>query len=328
MIKRFCSYYKPHLKLFLVDISCAFAVAFCDFFFPNITGNIIDDYIPNRNIRLLLIWCCVLLAIFIIKAILNYCVNYYGHSVGVRMQADMRRDIFTRMQTLPFKYFDSTKTGNIMSRIINDLMDISELAHHGPEGLFVSAVMLIGSFTMLCIVSVPLTLIIFAFVPIMIVFATKMRKKMGNAFTKTREEIAEVNASIENSISGIRVSKAFTNSQKEEDKFTKNNKAFVKSRELAFKAMSEFHFGMGLFTDILNLSVMVGGGLFCYFGYITIGEFVKYMLYINMFLLPIHKIIDFVEQFQNGMSGFKRFCEIMDTKPEYEKPDALNVEKV
>lgn len=328
MIKRFCSYYKPHWKLFLFDISCAFAVAFCDFFFPNITGNMIDDYIPNKNLRLIIVWSCVLLLVFIIKSILNYCVNFYGHSVGVRMQSDMRRDVFKKMQTLPFKYFDSTKTGTIMSRIINDLMDISELAHHGPEGLFVSAVMLTGSFTMLCIVSVPLTLIIFAFIPLMILFAIKMRKKMGKAFTKTREEIAEVNSSIENSISGIRVSKSFTNSKKEEEKFTKNNKSFVKAREFAYKAMAEFHLGMGLFTDVLNLTVLVGGGLFCYFEYISVGEFVKYMLYINMFLLPIERIINFVEQFQDGMSGFERFCEIMDTEIEYEKPDAIEIKEV
>ncbi|WMJ23658.1 ABC transporter ATP-binding protein [Paludicola sp. MB14-C6] len=328
MIKRFLSYYKPHWKLFAFDIVCSFVVAGCDLFFPSITGNIIDDYIPNKNIRLLVIWSIALLAIFILKAALNYFIQYYGHCVGVRMQADMRRDIFKHMQKLPFTFFDSHKTGSIMSRIINDLMEVSELAHHGPEDLFVSSVMLISSFIILCFISLPLTLIIFAIVPLLVWFAAKMRKRMMNAFTATREEISEINASLESSISGIRVSKAFTNSEHEEKKFEKNNKSFKKAREFAYKTMSEFHSGMGLLTDFLNLVVMFGGGLYAYWGYITPGEFVKYLLYINMFLMPIRKIIGFIEQYQNGMSGFKRFIEILDSEPERETENAKDIENV
>lgn len=328
MIKRFIRYYKPHWKLFTIDMICAFLVSGCDLFYPTISGNIIDDYIPNKNIRLLVVWSVALLGIFLFKAALNYFIQYFGHCVGVRMQADMRRDIFKHMQKLPFSFFDSHKTGSIMSRIINDLMEVSELAHHGPENLFVSTVMLVSSFTILCFISLPLTLIIFALVPLLIWFATKTRTKMLNAFTKTREEISEINASLENSISGIRVAKAFTNSKHEEAKFAKNNVSFKKAREYAYKTMAEFHSGMGLITDILNLVVMFVGGIYAYFGYITPGQFVKYILYVNMFLTPIRNIIGFIEQYQNGMSGFKRFIEILDAEPEKETEGARDIENV
>lgn len=327
-IKRFLSYYKPHKKLFALDMICAFACAVCDMFYPSITGNIIDDYIPNNNLRLLVTWSVILICIFIVKALLNYVVIYFGHSVGVRMQADMRRQVFKHIQKLPFSFFDSHKTGSIMSRIINDLMEISELAHHGAEDLFVSAIMLVGSFSILCSINLWLTLIIFITIPFLVLFASKMRKRMAKAFTKTREEIANVNAELENSIAGIRVAKAFTNSDCEEMKFEKGNMSFRRAREFAYRTMAEFHSGMGFLTDFLNLVVMVGGGLFCFYGQITFGEFVKYLLYVNLFLTPIKKIINFVEQYQNGMSGFKRYTEILDTNPEEETPDAVNVENV
>lgn len=328
MVRKFISYYKPHWKMFSLDMLCALLVSGCDLFYPNITGNIIGEYIPNRQIRLLLIWGAALLGIFILKAGLNYFIQFYGHCVGVRMQADMRREIFAHMQKLPFSFFDSNKTGSIMSRIVNDLMDVSELAHHGPENLFVSAVMLIGSFIILCQINLWLTLGIFALIPLLILVAVKMRNRMGKAFTKTREEIAGVNASLENSISGIRVAKAFTSSEHEAEKFEENNHSFQRAREFAYRTMAEFHSSMGLLTDLLNLAVMVGGGLFCYFGTISVSEFVKYILYINLFLTPIRQIINFIEQFQNGMSGFKRYIEILNVVPEPETPGAVDVQNV
>lgn len=328
MIKRFIRYYKPHWKLFLLDMICALIVAACDLFFPFISGNIIDIYIPNKELRLMLIWGGVLLGIFVLKVVLNYIIQFYGHCVGVRMQADMRKDIFSHLQKLPFSYFDEHKTGSIMSRVINDLMDISELAHHGPEDLFISVIMLVGSFIILCRINLLLTVIVFSLVPFMILFAAVMRKRMMNAFTVTREKVAEINARLENSISGIRVSKAFTNSGHEEIKFAEGNRNFVKAREFAYRAMAEFGSGMGILTDILNLAVMIGGGLFCFYGKITPGDFVKYLLYISMFLTPIRKIVGFIEQYQNGMSGFKRFCEIIDSPVEPESESAKGIQSV
>ena len=329
LVKKFLSYYRPHWKLFLADMICSLLVALCDLFYPTISGNIIDKYVPSRELRLMLIWSAALLGIFILKAGLSYFIQYYGHCVGVRMQADMRREIFRHMQKLPFPFFDSHKTGSIMSRIVNDLMDVSELAHHGPENIFTSTVMLVASFLILCSINLWLTVGIFCLIPVLILFASRMRGRMDRAFTKTREEIAGVNANLENSLSGIRVAKAFTSSDHEEAKFEENNGAFLRAREFAYRTMAEFHSGMGLLTDMLNLVVLAGAGVCCYYGYITAGEFVKYLLYINIFLMPIRRIIDFIEQFQNGMSGYGRFREILAVQPDIEDaPDAREIGQV
>ncbi len=328
MIRQFIKYYKPHLKLFIADMFCAFLVAVCDLFYPVITKNMINVYIPDNNLRLLITWGVVLLFIYILKAGLNYFIQYYGHVVGVRMQADMRRDIFRHLQKLPFSFFDENKTGSIMSRIINDLMDITELAHHGPEDLFVSLVMLVGSFIIMCSINIPLTLMIFAFIPFLIIFAARKRIKMSEAFTKTRVEIAEVNANIENSIAGVRVSKSYTNASHELKKFQENNNKFKVAREYAYKTMADFFSGMNLIVDILNLVVLVFGGIFTYYKIINFGDFVAYLLFVNMFVNPVKKLIAFVEQYQNGMTGFKRFKEVMAVEPEAEKPGSVDLENV
>lgn len=328
MLRHFIRYYKPHRKLFFLDMLCAFLVAVCDLFYPIIAGNIINDYVPNQNIRLLLVWAGVLLLIYVLKAGLNWFIQYWGHIVGVRMQGDMRRDVFAHLQKLPFSYFDENKTGTIMSRIINDMMDISELAHHGPEDLFISIISLVGAFIILCTINVPLTLIIFVTIPLIVLFSVKMRASMNHAFKRTREEIAEVNASLENSIAGIRVSRAYTGSDREQLKFDKNNEAFKKARAAAYKVMANFFSGMGLFTDLLYLLVLVAGGLFYFYGWITTGEFVQFLLFITMFLNPIKRLVQFYEQLQNGMTGFARFRELMEVKPEAEAPDAIELKKV
>ena len=322
MIKEFVKYYKPHKKLFAIDMFCAFLVSICDLFYPMITRNIINDYVPNQNLRLLVVWSITLIFIYALKLVLNYFIQYWGHVVGVRMQADMRKKIFKHLQKLPFNYFDNNKTGVIMSRIMNDLMEISELAHHGPEDLFISLIMLIGSFIVLCTINIPLTLITFAFIPVLIWYAIKKRIKMNDAFKKTRIEIGDVNASLENSIAGIRVSRAFTNTKYEIDKFQVGNNKFRKAREYAYKAMAEFYSGMFFIVDILNLIVLSIGGFFTFKGYITIGDYVAYLLYIKLFMDPIKRLINFVEQLQSGMTGFERFQELM---AEQEEEDSYKV---
>lgn len=296
----------------------AFILSACDLFYPVLTGRMLDIYIPQGMIKALLVCAAVLLAVYVIKIFLNYFVMYYGHIVGVRMQADMRRDVFDRLQSMPLSYFDNNKTGTIMSRIINDLMDISELAHHGPEDLFLSLVMFVGSFILMAGISLPLTLIVYAAVPFMIIFAVKKRQKMSDAFTASRVEVGEINASLENSISGIRVSKAYDNKEEESRNFVQGNKRFVTARSAAYRAMAEFHTGITFIGDFLQLVLYVSGGIFCYKGMITVGEFTSFALYISVFMNPIRKLVGFVEQYQNGMSGFKRFCEIMDTPAEEE----------
>lgn len=328
MLKKFISYYSNHKKLFTLDLLCAFALALCDLVYPMITREIINDVVPNQNLRLLIIFGVSLLVIYILKYIFNYFVQYWGHVVGVKMQAEMRRDVFTHLQKLPLGYFSDNKTGVIMSRIINDLMDISELAHHGPEDLFISMITLIGSFFILCTINVPLTIIIFLLLPLLIWFTIKKRKKMSDAFMETRVQTGEINASLENSISGIRVVKAFTNSDYELKKFENNNSLFVKARSYAYKAMAEFYSGMYFLLDLLNLIAIIAGGYFAYKGIINFGDFAAYFLYISMFLNPIKRLIGFVEQFQSGATGFKRFIELIEEECEKDNPNGLELSNV
>ena len=326
LLWRFAAYYKPHRVLFYTDLACAFVVALCDLFYPMIAKSIINDYVPNQNLRMLLIWSAVLLGIYILKAGLNYFIQYWGHIVGVRIQGDMRRDMFRHMQKLPFSYFDETKTGTIMSRMINDLMDISELAHHGPEDLFLSVIMLVGSFIMLARINLWLTCIIFAVIPFIVLFAVLLRKELQATFRKTREEVAEVNANVETAIAGIRVSKAYTTAEYENRKFDQANERFKEARGLAYRAMGKFFSGMGLFQDLLYLIVLVAGGLFFFYGWIDTGEFAAYLLYISMFLKPIQRLVNIFEQIQNGMTGFTRFCEVMDEAEESEPENPVPVQ--
>ena len=305
MLKRLYPYYKPHQRLFYEDLCAALILAACDLIYPMITRSMINDYIPNRRLDLLLIFAGVLLLIYLVKLGMNYFVQYYGHLVGVYIQADLRRDVFAHLQKLPLSYFDNHKTGSIMSRIITDLMDIAELAHHGPEDLFISAVMLIGSFA------------------IMVFFSAKMRLKMSTAFTLSRERISVINASLENSISGIRVTKAYNNAAYENEHFAKGNKAFVAARTKAYQAMAQFNSGNTFISDILMIAMYLAGGLFFFFGKLALADFVAFLLYISIFLNPIRRLIAFVEQYQDGIAGLRRVTEILDTPPEEDAPDAV-----
>lgn len=316
LVKRFIAYYKPHRKLFAIDMACAFIVAVCDLFYPIIAGNIIDDYVPNQNLRMLLIWSGVLLGIYLLKAVLNYIIQYWGHVVGVRIQGDMRRDMFRHMQKLPFAFFDENKTGTLLSRMVNDLQDVSELAHHGPEDLFLSLIMLVGSFIILAGTDLLLTVIIFAFLPVMVFVAAKLRRGMQDAFRATRVEVGEVNANVETAIAGMRVSRSYTAASHENRKFDSANERFKAARGRAYREMGKFNSSMTLFNDLLYLVVLLAGGLFFFYGRITIGDFTKYILFITMFLKPINRLVSIFEQLQNGMTGFQRFVEIMDQKDE------------
>lgn len=325
MLKKFITYYKPVRVIFFADMLCAFTVAVCDLFYPMITRNIINIYVPNQQFELMIKWLLVLGGIYILKLGLNYYITYYGHIMGVKMQANMRKDIFEHLQDLPFVFFDENKTGSLSSRIINDLMDISELAHHGPEDLFISTIMLIGSFIMLSRINLPLALIVFSIVPLLIFVAMKLRIKMEDAFMETRITIGEVNATIENSISGIRVSKAFSNKEIELEKFNRNNSRFQEARRKAYKVMAEFHVGSSFIMDVLNIVVLSAGAIFFFRGKINFGDFAAFLLYIGNFLNPIRKLVNFVEQYQSGVSGFKRFVEIMEKEVEKDDPGAQDI---
>ena len=328
MLRSFAHYYKPHWKLFVFDMICALVAAGCDLVYPVVSRNIINTYIPDKNIRLILTWCAALLVIYIIQTVMQYFMQYQGHIVGVRMQADMRRDVFEHLQKLPFSYFDEHKTGVIMSRIVNDLMDISEFAHHGPEDLFISLVTVVGAFIILCTVNVSLTLITFAVLPFLVLFIIKKRSAMTMAFRKNRIEIAEVNASLENSIAGIRVSRAFTGEREEEKKFAENNQRYVTVRERSYRVMAEFFSGTNFLTSLMNVVILAAGGYCVYRGVINVGDMVAYMLFINMFVNPIKKLIQFVEMFQNAITGYVRFQELMNVEPEQDEKGAIELKDV
>ncbi|MDL2298483.1 ABC transporter ATP-binding protein/permease [Synergistaceae bacterium OttesenSCG-928-D05] len=328
LFKKFAAYYIPHRKLFAADMACAFVVSVCNMFYPMITRNIINVYVPDRNMRLIVVWALVLLAIYILKAGLSYFIQYYGHMMGVRIQVDMRRDAFHHLQRLPFSFFDKTKTGSIMSRVINDTFEIAELAHHGPEDLFLSIVMLSGSFVLLCTMNVKLTLIIFAFIPLLIWFSANRRRKLAQTSMETRAQIGEVNADLQNSIAGVRVSKAFETSEHELEKFQTGNKSYERARSDQYQAMAEFYSGTGLILDLLLLVTLFAGAFFAYNGGINAGEFAAYLIFVGLFTEPIKRLINFVEQLQAGMTGFVRIQELLSAEPEADTEGAVELADV
>lgn len=328
MIKSFIKYYKPYKKLFILDLIVAAIAAGCDLVYPLMTRKLVNGAIPQKDFSTIMIFGGVLLLIYIVKMACAYFMQYWGHLVGVGMQADMRRDIYKHLQSLPVRFFDNNQTGSIMSRIVNDLMDISELAHHGPEDLFISLIMITGSFIILLKINVVLTLIIFAILPFIIWYSLDKRKKMLDAFMERREKTSIINSNLQNSISGIRVSKAFVNSENEFEKFKIGNDEFKNSSRKAYKVMAEYTAGVGFLTDLLDYTVLIFGGIFTYMGKINFGDFLAYLLYIKIFTQPIKRLIGFVEQYQNGMSGYKRFIEIIEEETEKDKENSTELKNV
>ena len=322
LVKRFIRYYRPHRKLFCMDMGASVTVALIGIVYPIITRTMLNTLIPDRNYRMIVILGLTLLALYFAKMLLNYFIQYQGHMMGVYMQAQMRSDMFDHLEKLPYSFYDHHETGKIMSRMTNDLFDVSELAHHGPENLIISVLSIVISFAYLMSINVWLTLIVFACVPFLVVISYSLRRKMRKAFRDTRSAMAEINASLENSISGIRVTKAFTNADKEKEKFEVGNGKFQKARKAAYSAMGRFHSGNTFVTDVFNVVVLIAGGLFLYNGQIRFGDYSAFIVSINMFIGPVMTLINFMEQFENGVTGFERFCEIMDAEPEKDAESA------
>lgn len=325
MFRRFLSYYKPHKKIFCLDLGASFLVAMIGVLYPIITRTMLNDLIPSQNYKMIVVSGLMLFALYFVRALLNYFIQYQGHMMGVRMQAQMRSDMFNHLQTLPYKFYDNNETGKIMSRLTNDLTDISELAHHGPESTIISLVSVIISFTYLSTINIYLALIIFACVPLLVVVSTTLRKKMRAAFRKSRQAIAIINASLESSISGIRVTKAFTNREKEAEKFEIGNEKFKEASRESYQNMGKFHSSTTFITDVFNVIVLIAGGLFLYNGHINFADYSAFIVSINLFLNPINTLIRFMEQFQSGAAGFSRFIEIMEEKPEVENDDVIDI---
>lgn len=336
LFKRFISYYKPYKKMFCLDMLASLIIAFVGMGYPILTNKILKDIVPseellkNEKIKFILIFGLVLLLCYIVRMFLTYFVQYYGHVMGVHMQADMRREMFTKLQRLPVSYYDEHETGKIMSRMTSDLWEISELAHHGPENLIICGISIVLSFSYLLFIEWRFALMLLCCVPLLIIINLVMSKKMNKAFAKTREAVAEINGSLESSIQGIKVTKAFTNSKHELDKFEVSNKRFVKERSKAYKSMGYFAASTKFVTDLFNIVLLVVGGILCVTDTknFTISEYVTFAVSISIFITPLTTLINFTEQWQNGVTGFKRFTEIIDEKEEYEDIDAIEVQKL
>ena len=316
LLRRFAGYYRPHLRLFSIDMLCAFCVAALELVFPLMTRYILQDVIPARDLTLMAILIGVLVLLYVLVAAFTYFINYWGHVVGIRMEASMREDLFSHMQTLSFKFYDGTRTGQLMSRMINDLNGITELAHHGPEDVFLSVVMLSGSISVLFFVEWRLAVAMLVFIPIMVWFAVTRRGAMSSAFREVREKIADVNAQLENSISGNRVVQAFTNQHFEIRKFNEGNDLFKRAKYWAYRQMAGFMTGLQFLTNMLNVGIVAFGGYLIYSQVIDVADLLAFILYINLILQPIRRLTNFTQQFEQGMTGFQRFIEVMDEEPE------------
>ncbi len=323
-IKKFASYYKPHLRLFIIDLICAFGVAVCDLVYPKVAGKMIE----RADLNYALIFSAVLLGIFTLKALLTYVITYWGHVVGVRIQGDMRDELFRHLQKLPFSYYDETKTGSIMSRLINDLFEVSELAHHGPEDVFLSIVTIIGALIMVALINPWLALVFVIIIPIIVIIAVKLRLNLMEAFKRSREKTSEINAAVESAVSGIRVSKAYNAEAHEDKKFGEANEELKKARSWQYKSMSNFHTAMTYAMDLLYLSAFLAGGIFYAKSLITAADLTSYVLYVAMLISPIRTFIAIFEQIQEGMTGFERFLEVMAVKPEVETDHPVEIGKL
>ncbi|MFR5115271.1 ABC transporter ATP-binding protein [Turicibacter sanguinis] len=315
MFKKFISYYRNHLGLFILDMIAALLMAGIDLVYPYFTGIFMDDYIPNGKIQSMVIVSLTLLILFIIRLICSHIVNYWGHIMGCKMEFDMRQDLFKKFQSLNFSYYDENKTGVIMSRLVGDLRDITELAHHGPEDIFISLIMIIGSFIILFNINAVFTLSIFPIIILIIIFSMWRRNAMMQGFRATRKTQGEINAQIESSIGGIRLTKSFANEDYEYNKFTENNLNYANSWKNALFQMSIFSSGNTFLIDILNLILLIMGGILVYNNTLTFGDFTAFLLYINFLIKPIQRLINFMQQFQTGWAGFERFYEIIQLEP-------------
>ena len=325
-LKIFFSYYKPHWHLFAADMVCAVFLAAIDVAFPMFSRYALNTLIPNHQLKTFLILVTVLLAGFGLRWICNWFVNYWGHIFGNRVEQDMRRDIFDQLEKLPFCFYDTNRTGKIMSRATTDLFEITELAHHGPEDFSIAVLTILGSFFLLLKIRWELALIVIISLPIMIFIVITSRRGFSKTSVKVKETTAEINASLESSISGIRVTKGFVNEDFERERFSSHNLEYSKAKQNRFRYMALFHSNIDLCNNMLSLLVLAVGGYFIMKGKMSLPDLIAANLFIASFTAPIRKLTNFVEQFITGMAGFNRFLEIMRTEPEpADAPDAVEI---
>ena len=327
-LKRFIAYYKPHTGLLILDLSCALLVSAIDVAYPMLTQYILRTLLPQMAVnsamlRVFISLIVIAFGAYIVRAVLLFIINYWGHVLGIRMEADIRRDIFSHIQELSFSFYDKVRTGKLMSRVTTDLFDITELAHHGPEDILISGATVIGAFIAMFFVDWRLSLALLCIVPIAIYYVIKLRVYMRNASLKVKERVSEINADIESSISGARVAKAFTNEEHEREKFDEGNKKFVHAKDSFYKYLAYFNTGMEFFIAMFNLVVLALGGYLIFKSSMDPILLVTFTLYIAALIQPLKRLAAFAEVYILGMAGFTRFCEIMDIEPEIkDRPNA------
>ncbi len=331
-LKKLFAYYDPYRRLFYSDMFFAILGAGVTLVIPLIIRYITDTvvyYEPTRAKQAVLSLGLALVGLIVLEIFCNFYIAYYGHIMGAKMEADMRKDIFGHYQKLTFAFYDNQKVGHLLSRITSDLFDISELLHHGPEDLVISVIKIIGSFVILMTVNVRLALIMFAFIPVMVIFAFYFNGKMKTAFVHNREKIADINSQIEDSLAGIRVVKSFANENEEMKKFKAGNDNFVNAKKVSYKYMGIYNSGLGAMTTLVTVAVIVSGVGMMLSGSVKLTDLITFLLYINNFTDPVKKLVSFTEQFQNGYSGFERFLEILAIAPDIaDKLDAVYLEDV
>lgn len=311
----FLSYYRPHLKLFLLDMMCALGIALVDLAFPYSSRIALNQLLPEKAYGAFFSVMAILLVAYALHAGMHYIVTYLGHMMGVRIEADIRQDLFHHMQDLSFSFYDKNRTGQLMSRMTNDLFEITELAHHGPEDLFISLITLVGAFCLMFTIQWRLALIVFAVVPIFVVFTIFQRRRMVNASVRVKQNMAGINSQLESSISGMRTAKAFANEGRENQNFLQSNELFREAKREYYRAMAVYSAGMEFVLPVMNVLTIAAGGYFIMQGQMDFVDLVTFSLYISTFLTPVRKLAAFVEQFLNGMAGFKRFVELMRVEP-------------
>ncbi|HBB15252.1 MAG TPA: thiamine ABC transporter permease [Treponema sp.] len=321
-LKVFFSYYRPHLDLFVADMICAFFIAVIDVSFPFVTRHLLNTLIPKGAMRLFFCMIAFMLAVYCIRWVCVWFVNYWGHVFGVKVETDMRRDVFSKLEEQSFSFFDTHLTGHLMSRVTTDLFEVTELAHHGPEDIMTSLLTLLGSFFILLRIRWELAIVVFAFLPLVIFIAIRNRKRLSESSRLVKDKTAVINGALENSLTGIRVTQGFTAESLEVEKFAQSNITYKESKKDFYKVMSTFHANVDFFMAILSLLVVALGGYFIMQKKMTLPDLIAANLFVATFTNPVRKLVNFsVEQFSTGMAGFNRFLEIMKTDTSIKEAD-------
>ncbi len=327
MLRRFFSYYLPYRGLFVLDFTCAIFVALLELGFPLAVNMVVDQLLPSKDWELIMWACLGLLVLYGINAGMSYVVTYWGHMLGINIETDMRKQLYDHIQKLSFRFFDNTKTGHLLSRLTNDLMEIGEVAHHGPEDLFIAIMTLVGAFILMFSINEEMALLTFVVIPIMTFFVVYFNRKMTKAFHRLYGDMADFNARVEDNVGGMRVIQAFANESFEKERFAENNLRFRLTKLLSYKIMAQNASVSYILMRLVILFVLICGSWFVIEGSLSYGEFVAFLLLTNVFFRPLEKINAIIESYPKGIAGFKRYIEIMDTAPDIaDAPDAVKVE--